>query len=215
VDCDDHLASDRALAFEPAPSIVVRSGSPGTCHAYWLLTTPLDADAVELANRRMAVALGADLCSSDAARILRPPGTLNFKHRPPSPVVLEHISAQRLPAHAVLRNAPRLRAAPAPRPPATVTITADPVRAIAPDDYVRALLGVEVPRNRKIVCPFHDDHTPSLHVYPTHEGGWYCFGCGRGTGIYDMAAALWGIGTRGRDFVELRRRLMALMRIAA
>jgi len=28
----------------------------------------------------------------------------------------------------------------------------------------------------KILCPFHDDHSPSLHVYPD---GLYCFTCGR------------------------------------
>jgi hypothetical protein len=29
-------------------------------------------------------------------------------------------------------------------------------------------------RNRKICCPFHDEKTPSLHIYPDH---YYCFGC--------------------------------------
>jgi DNA polymerase len=29
--------------------------------------------------------------------------------------------------------------------------------------------------NGKICCPFHDDSTPSLHVYPDH---YHCFGCG-------------------------------------
>src|SRR5262245_10355558 len=29
--------------------------------------------------------------------------------------------------------------------------------------------------NGKIRCPFHDDHTPSLHVYEDH---YHCFVCG-------------------------------------
>jgi DNA polymerase len=29
--------------------------------------------------------------------------------------------------------------------------------------------------NGKICCPFHDDHTPSLHIYPDH---FHCFVCG-------------------------------------
>jgi hypothetical protein len=29
--------------------------------------------------------------------------------------------------------------------------------------------------NGKTVCPFHDDHTPSLHLYPSH---YHCFVCG-------------------------------------
>lgn len=29
----------------------------------------------------------------------------------------------------------------------------------------------------KILCPFHEESTPSLHVYP--DGKYYCFGCGK------------------------------------
>jgi DNA primase len=36
------------------------------------------------------------------------------------------------------------------------------------------LIECEVPKNRKICCPFHDEKTPSLHVYTDH---YYCFGC--------------------------------------
>jgi hypothetical protein len=32
----------------------------------------------------------------------------------------------------------------------------------------------------------------------------------RGTSVYDLAAALWGLETRGADFIELRRRLYGL-----
>ena len=48
--------------------------------------------------------------------------------------------------------------------------------AIAPEVYVRRLLGVEVPRHRKVPCPFHPDRHASLHVYDTAQRGWYCFG---------------------------------------
>src|SRR4051794_10913269 len=36
-DCDDTKSRDRLWDFAPAPSIVLRSGSPDACHAYWLL----------------------------------------------------------------------------------------------------------------------------------------------------------------------------------
>jgi hypothetical protein len=64
---------------------------------------------------------------------------------------------------------------PAPRPVTASRDLAgdDPLLAIAPDMYVRRLLGVEVPRHRKIPCPFHDDRRESLHVYSTAEPGWY------------------------------------------
>ena len=48
------------------------------------LTARYPAREVESANRRLALALAADPASADAARILRPPGTLNHKHEPPA-----------------------------------------------------------------------------------------------------------------------------------
>lgn len=33
----------------------------------------------------------------------------------------------------------------------------------------------ETPVHGKIVCPFHDDHAPSLHIYSDH---YHCFVCG-------------------------------------
>ena len=93
----------------------------------------------------------------------------------------------------------------------------DPLLAIAPDVYVPRLLGVEVPRHRKVACPFHDDRDASLHVYETAERGWYCFGrCRRGGTIYDLAAPLYFSGQsaemslRGERFIEVRERLMSL-----
>jgi hypothetical protein len=51
----------------------------------------------------------------------------------------------------------------------------------------------------------HEDHTPSLQLY---ERDWYCYGaCRTGGSIYDLGALLYGLGTRGQDFLKLRRRL--------
>jgi hypothetical protein len=60
-------------------------------------------------------------------------------------------------------------------------------------------------------CLFHDDRSPSLHVYLEPGRGWYCFGCGRGGSIYDLAALLSGRETRGSDFSEVRRELRELI----
>jgi DNA primase len=57
----------------------------------------------------------------------------------------------------------------------------------------------------------HEDRQPSLHVYDDPGRGWYCFGCARGGSIYDFAALLFGRGTRGEDFIELRRELAAMI----
>lgn len=80
----------------------------------------------------------------------------------------------------------------------------DPLLQIAPRQYVEHLCGSTVGRDRKVSCPFHDDETPSLHVFDEPERGWYCFGCDRGGSIYDFAGLLWGRGLRGADFVRLQ-----------
>lgn len=75
--------------FRPAPSIVVRSGNG--IHVYWLLKEPATSDGptlsgellqVEAVNRKIAKRLGGD-STTDLARILRIPGTLNIKTDPP------------------------------------------------------------------------------------------------------------------------------------
>ena len=214
-DCDGDQAVAALHGFQPAPSIVIASGTGSNCHAYWPLTEALERDELERANRRLAHALGADSASADAARILRVPGTLSHKHMPPTPVQALRLEPdRRLDAIDVVGSLPdppapaRAMAAPAPQR------HDDPLLDVAPDVYVRRLLGVEVPRHRKVRCPFHEDRHPSLHVYDTSERGWYCFGrCRRGGTIYDLAAPLYGYASRGEDFLRLRvelRRLFGL-----
>jgi hypothetical protein len=89
--------------------------------------------------------------------------------------------------------------------------SSDPLRLVPPPVYFERLTGLRVGRSGKLHCLFHDDRSPSLHVYPEPDRGWYCFGCGRGGSIFDLAALLLGRGTRGRDFAELRRELEELM----
>jgi hypothetical protein len=211
VETDDPAATERALHHAPAPAIVVRSGTPGHAHLYWPLSHPLTGAQAEAANRRLAATLGADERCVDASRILRPPATLNHKTNPPRPVALERHALARYPARDVLATT---RALPQParqhalqRPTPARSHVRDPLLAIEPPVYVRALLGVEVPPSGKLLCPFHPDRHPSFHVYPTAERGWYCYGgCGGGS-IYDLAARLWNLTPRGHEFHELRHRL--------
>lgn len=58
----------------------------------------------------------------------------------------------------------------------------------------------EVPRDRKVRCPFHQDGSPSLHVY---DDGWHCYGCGEGGDAVDLVAKLDGVSK-----VEAYRRIM-------
>lgn len=95
VDIDEEMAvRDRLWPFRPLPSIVVRSGGGGA-HAYWRLLEPLTAAMAQRANRRLALALRADPKATDAARILRPPGTLNHKSSPPAAVVCTRLEEDR------------------------------------------------------------------------------------------------------------------------
>lgn len=218
VDCDGEDAVAALSEFDPPPSIVVASGSGSNCHGYWILDRPLARDDVEDANRRLAHALGADPASSDAARILRVAGTRSWKHTPPTAVEALQLDTSRR-----FRVVDVVGGLPAPPDPAPAKVAAmappdrdDPLLAIAPDVYIRRLLGVEVPRHRKVRCPFHDDRTPSLHVYPTPERGWYCFGaCRTGGTIYDLAAKLLGYPDRGDDFLALRAELRRLFGLEA
>ena len=66
-----------------------------------------------------------------------------------------------------------------------------------------AHIGVELlPGDRYYLCPFHDDHHPSLHI--DAEGcRWYCFGCGLGGGIGRLRGILGDTG-RARPRTQLR-----------
>jgi hypothetical protein len=213
-ECDGRAASLAAQRYVPRPALVVASGTPGNVHAYWPLHAALTPRDAERANLRLATALGADRNCFDASRILRPPGTWNHKHNPPRPVtVVQHRLAVRFDVDQVVGGLPhvdltdvdrRWEARPARRG------RRDRLLSIPPEVYVRELLGVRAVPNSKVRCPFHADDHPSLHVYRTAERGWHCFSCRRGGSIYDLAAEVLGLGTRGRDFIELRRRLNEL-----
>lgn len=220
VDCDGDDAVAALQAFEPQPSIVIASGTGSNCHAYWPLAAALARDEVEDANRRLAHALGADPASADAARILRVPGTSSHKRQPPTPVIAVVFEPhERFVVEDVVGALaePPAEQPPAPRvAPPRADSGRDPLRQIAPDIYVERLLGVTVPRHRKVSCPFHEDKHPSLHVYTSPERGWYCYGrCRRGGTIYDLAGPLYGYATTGQEFLALQaelRRLFGLER---
>ena len=81
VDADGPEAFERMLAFNPAPSIAILSGSGGG-HGHWPVRKALSPQDLQRGNRRLALAIGGDQGATDAARVLRLPGTLNHKHAP-------------------------------------------------------------------------------------------------------------------------------------
>jgi hypothetical protein len=86
----DKFLKDTGL---PKPSAMVASGSGGF-HAYWFSKTPLIPGVWQMyADALKALALQHGLhidagCTTDAARVLRVPGTLNWKTDPPNEVKL-------------------------------------------------------------------------------------------------------------------------------
>ncbi|MHB1539278.1 MAG: CHC2 zinc finger domain-containing protein [Solirubrobacteraceae bacterium] len=217
-DIDGRNALNRLAEFRPLPSIVVRSGSIGSAHAYWPLRAPLSGAEAHAANRRLARHLGADMKSTDAARILRPIGSRNYKHAPSREVVCTRLELDVFDVEQVLDSVPTL---PEPVPPRLRlpdrALNDDALLAFPASEYVPALTGRTVGCDGKARCPFHGEgheRTPSLHCYAQPDAGWFCFGCDRGGDIYTFAATLYGLDARG-DFPALRRRLAAELLVKA
>jgi hypothetical protein len=216
VDLDTDVAVRALEPVDPAPSLVLASGSPGHLHVYWSLSRAEPPAVIERANRRLAWALGADLASTDAARILRPPATVNHAR---GNAVVRLIDAALIGEECRLADLvggladPPDRRAHATGPVGRRLrgVGGDWLLALSPEQYVTALTGQRVNRGRKVRCPLHDDRTPSLHAYEDPQAGWYCFGCRRGGTAYDLAAGLWGIQPRGDGMRVLRSRLQQLL----
>lgn len=219
VEIDTTDAIHRLRAFRHPATMIVSSGSAGHAHAYFTLSAPVAVPELERANRRLAHALGGDLASVDAARILRPPSSWNHKHSPPAPVELIELDQTR--RYDLDQLVDGLED-PRGRPCARVTTSRRTGRteidrlllAIPAGEYVHALTGITPDRAGKIHCPFHEDHTASLQLY--EDGTWYCYGaCKAGGSIFDFAARLWLTDAKGAAFLKLRARLADELGISA
>lgn len=222
IECDDPHAGERLHGFAYSPSMIVASsGSSGHLHIYWCLHERASSAQVESANRRLALALQGDPGCVDIARLLRPPSSMNYKHSPPVAVrLLEHNTDARyalteltgsLPEDPHPGHAPGAR--PVRRRVDRRTALDRELLAIPAAEYVRVLANLTPNRAGKVLCPFHQESRPSLQLYP--DASFYCFGsgCKKGGTIFDFAAARWGMGTRERDFLELRRRLASAFQV--
>ena len=211
IDCDTPGARATLRDFPHPPTVEIASGAEGHVHAYWRLDRTETAEKVERANRRLAARLDGDRASVDVARILRPPESRNHKCDPPTPVEL--IAYRPSARYSIEELTAGLGDADTANTRAAVIASAArdeldaQLRAISAQRYAFALAGLRANRAGKIACPFHNDDTPSLQLYP--GGTFYCFGCRRGGTIYDFAAALWQIQPRGAGFIALRERLAA------
>lgn len=85
-----HLIASHLKELKPSPSVVIDSG--GGYHCYWLLKEPFELDSQlkrDIASgiqRSWVIYVAGDLAVHDLARILRLPGTYNYKYDPPREV---------------------------------------------------------------------------------------------------------------------------------
>jgi len=162
-DCDGATAVERLADFEMAPHVIVKTGSGENLHAWWALKEPLAGAHAERANRRLAHHLGADMRSTDRARILRVPGSFNHKSGEPVPVrcvkfdAFAGYTARQLvgelmdPPHQLLER----------RPPRSPLTPGDVLGRISPQEYVPALTGR--PRSRQQAALSVPRRRPGTH----------------------------------------------------
>ena len=63
-------------------------------------------------------------------------------------------------------------------------MAAQTIRDTVRMDQILGLYGYTT-RKGFMCCPFHGEKAPSLKIYP-ENGGWHCFGCGRGGSVIDF-----------------------------
>lgn len=68
------------------------------------------------------------------------------------------------------------------------------IRELVPARDAAERYGFTPNRAGYICCPFHSERTPSLKLYP--DGGWHCFGCGRGGSSIDFVMCLFSLDFR-------------------
>lgn len=97
---DKDAARAHVEALMPAPTVVVDSG--GGYHCYWFLAEPFllatddDRQRARKAQAAWVSYTRGDDDAKDLARVLRIPGTRNYKYTPPRPVVIIVADFQRL-----------------------------------------------------------------------------------------------------------------------
>lgn len=226
VDFDDPEALSALRAFAQRPHMVIYSGSGGA-HAYWRLARPVSPEEIEAVNRKLAHHLGGDLGVCDRARIMRLPGTHNYKAGRPCRLVFcdlarPAIAAGRLTAGLTDPSPPPPPASPAQLRRHQARRHADDAAQIAPPAYFEVLARAQMPeRGGHIPCPLpdHQEQLASCMVYPDPGEGWWCYGCQRGGTIYDLASLLeggqWGRGLRGEEFRAAKERAEQALGIQA
>jgi hypothetical protein len=169
IDLDDENAAVKLALFGVPPSFVVSSGSTGHLHAYWVLSEPISPGEAEQINRALATELGGDAASVDASRMMRLPGTYNFKTAPPVKATLVEANGRRHDADEIWAALGRRSD---PDPPPVSSPADDSPQPSPPVAFVLERLEAVAPRGDGWIalCPAHDDHLPSLSIAEGEDG---------------------------------------------
>lgn len=74
-------------------------------------------------------------------------------------------------------------------------------RTEVPIEEVADILGIEVNKHGRFLCPCHNDTNPSAHLRPNGKNTWRCYTCGDvGGSPLDLVAAVEGISIRDAAF---------------
>lgn len=200
----DALDAFRDKVGLPFPSMTVNSG--GGLHVYWISDTPMSpdewrpyAEGLKTLLVREGVKCDTGL-TTDAARILRVPGTLNHKYNPPRPVELLHHGQQynfatdlaflKHASESLERSALHTPPLVAPVKPGAVFDTPDPAFAgLTSDDALQAGIGARGPFLVDPAPIFADDGCSFLRDAKANGGA-------------DYANPLWNLSVLCTAFME-------------
>ena len=224
IDIDDHEQLDELRGFARRPHLVIASGSGGR-HAYWRLARPAGPDQIARVNRMLCERLGADRQSTNPARLMRLPGSVNWKSGKPAACRVLWADRSRR-GYGLDELVEGLRDPKQPRPPTrsgmaswTASGGDRALDEVAPPDYFWAIARISVPpKGGHVRCPHagHPDRHPSAFCYPEPGRGWHCFSCGAGGGAVHLVAALQGLetsGLRGEEYLRCRSQALGALGI--
>ena len=216
VDKPGELPALWGLLAERPCHLLVESAGSGGMHAYWRLAEPLSAVTVDpkteervewikRANLRLICRIGtgpdgrpsvADEMCAEQARVMRIAGTINYKTGRYARLVQVDLSLAPYSVAELVGDLPDPPSATASarRRAKRGHTPEDPYRRVPPPEYFAKLAGVSVPRSGYVLCPSpgHAETAASCRVWPDPAGGWWCFGCGAGGAIYDLASLVLG-----------------------
>ena len=66
-----------------------------------------------------------------------------------------------------------------------VRFAAQSIRDSVDMQTILSLYGYQTDRSGFMCCPFHGERQGSMKIYPKN-GGWHCYGCGRGGSVIDF-----------------------------